>query len=121
MEKHKSLWTKKEESELSHEMRLNRPLEEIAKKHQRSQKAIELRFALILQRALAEGEKMFTLQKEYRITEQAIKRYLDMLQETKTAEPTPMDYKKIESSLEVVEEKLKNMEKLLAKIYKKLK
>lgn len=121
MEKHKSLWTKKEESELCHEMRLDRPLEEIAKKHQRSQKAIELRFALILQRALAEGEKMFTLQKEYRITEQAIKRYLDMLQETKTAEPTPMDYKKIESSLEAVEEKLKNMEKLLAKIYKKLK
>ena len=119
MEKHKSLWTKKEESELCHEMRLDRPLEEIAKKHQRSQKAIELRFALILQRAIAEGEKMFTLQKEYRITEQAIKRYLDMLQETKTAEP--MDYKKIESSIEAVEEKLKNMEKLLAKIYKKLK
>ena len=91
MEKHKSLWTKKEESELCHEMRLDRPLEEIAKKHQRSQKAIELRFALVLQRALAEGEKMFTLQKEYRITEQAIKRYLDMLQETKTTEPTPMD------------------------------
>ena len=52
MSNHKSFWTEKEENNLLHEIQLNLSLEEIAERHQRTKTAIELRFALLLEKKL---------------------------------------------------------------------
>ena len=64
MEKHKTLWTSNEESQLLHHIRLHTTVDEIARQHGRSKNAIELRLGLLLQRKLQAGEKKKNISKD---------------------------------------------------------
>ena len=50
-------WSSQEELDLEHEIRLQPPFEDIVSKHGRSVRAIEYRFALLLQKKQKKGEK----------------------------------------------------------------
>ncbi len=118
MEKHKSLWTTKEEDELCHRIRLGQTIEEIAHQHQRSRNAIELRFALIISRKLDKKEKIQNICKEYMMNEKKINYYLNLLHETKTQQE-PNEMKAIENMLEKINSKLEVVEEKVTKLYRK--
>ena len=83
MEKHKTIWTTKEENDLCHEIRLGQPIEKIAKSHQRTEKAIEMRLASIFKKRLEKGEKMNVLTNDFNLSEKQIKHYMNDLEENK--------------------------------------
>lgn len=118
MEKHKSLWTTKEENELCHRVRLGQTMEEISHQHQRSKNAIELRFALIISRKLEKQEKMQNICKEFMMNENKINHYLNLLHETKTQQE-PNDMKLVQTMLEKINSKLDGIEEKVTKIYRK--
>ena len=113
------MWTTKEEDELCHRIRLGQTIEEIAHQHQRSRNAIELRFALIISRKLDKKEKIQNICKEYMMNEKKINYYLNLLHETKTQQE-PNEMKAIENMLEKINSKLEVVEEKVTKLYRKL-
>jgi len=120
MSNHKSFWTEKEENNLLHEIQLNLSLEEIAERHQRTKTAIELRFALLLEKKLKSGEKRHRLAQEYNISDSEISRFLTLLDQKKKYETEGGNWKQMEKDVGMLCEKMSNVEKLLLKITKKL-
>ena len=120
MNNHKSFWTEKEEKTLLHEIQLNLSMDEIAERHQRTKNAVELRFALLLEKKIKSGEKRHSLVQEYNISDTEISRFLSLLEQTKKHEPENGNLKQIEKNIGILSEKMSNVEKLLLKISKKL-
>lgn len=122
MEKHKTIWTTKEEGDLCHEIRLGQPIEKIAKAHQRTEKAIEMRLASIFKKRLEKGEKMNVLTNEFNLSEKQIKYYMNDLEESKRKfENTKSNILPKESnSIQDIFSKLESIEKHLTLIEKRL-
>lgn len=124
MEKHKSIWTSKEEMDLCHEIKLGKPIEKIAKLHQRTEKAIEMRLAGIFNKRLEKGERMSTLTNEFNLTEKQIKYYMNEFEENKKKYDTkttsqsskPKNFDNLSTKLDVLETFLKSIDKRLDKI-----
>ncbi len=105
-------WTRKEEDDLCHAVKLKRSFERIALEHGRSVKAIEMRLHSIFKKKMEQGETMKTLQDEFRMTETQLKNIVTM--EAPQRNSSPMDITKIS-------EKLDKIETILLKIYKHVK
>tara|TARA_Y100000992_G_C20922894_1_gene330695 strand:+ start:23 stop:370 length:348 start_codon:yes stop_codon:yes gene_type:complete len=113
MENHKSPWTKKEEDELLHRLRLEEPISTISKKHQRTERAIEMRIAMIFKKLIEKGSKISTLSKDFHLSENEIRNYIE---ETSSTEPKSNFF-----SFPQIKEQLDRMEEKIDKIYRKLK
>lgn len=126
MENRGNTWTKKEEDELLHRLKLEEPIETISKKHKRSEKAIEMRIGMIFSRLLEKGEKKSSLSKNYHMTENEINNYLNSLDENKKKYESKNDnirdlILKLNERLDAIEKKLSRIEEIDKFIYKKLK
>ena len=138
MEKHKTIWTTKEEGDLCHEIRLGQSIEKIAKSHQRTEKAIEMRLASIFKKRLEKGEKMNVLTNDFNLSEKQIKHYMNDLEEnkkkfenTKSTGILPKEsnsiqeifskLESIEKYLMMIEKRLDKIEQINSHIYKNLK
>ena len=108
-------WTKKEEDDLCHAIKLKRSFERIAADHGRSVKAIEIRFHSILKKKVEKGESVKTLREQFGLNETELQNILTMETPQRNSNQTnPMDLTKIT-------EKLEKMETILMKIYKHVK
>ena len=114
MENHKSPWTKKEEEELLHRLRLEEPISTISKKHQRTERAIEMRIAMIFKKLVEKGSKISSLSKDFHLSENEIRTYIEG--SSSSSEP-----KSNFISFPQFKEQLDRMEEKIDKIYKKLK
>lgn len=138
MEKHKTIWTTKEENDLCQEIRLGQSIEKIAKSHQRTEKAIEMRLASIFKKRLEKGEKMNVLTNDFNLSEKQIKHYMNDLEEnkkkfenTKSTGILPKEsnsiqdifskLQSIEKYLTLIEKRLDKIEQINSHIYKNLK
>lgn len=126
MENRGNTWTKKEEDELLHRLKLEEPIETISKKHKRSEKAIEMRIGMIFSRLLEKGEKKSSLSKNYHMTENEINNYINSLDENKKKYESKNDnirdlILKLNERLDAIEKKLSRIEEIDKFIYKKLK
>lgn len=136
MEKHKSIWTSKEELDLCHEIKLGQSIEKIAKSHQRTEKAIEMRLAGIFNKRLEKGERMSTLTNEFNLSEKQIKYYMNEFEENKKkydTKTTSVNSKsnsfdtlfvkldELETFLKSIDKRLDKLEQVLTHVYKNLK
>lgn len=120
-----NLWNKQEELRLIDEISDKIPIEVIAQGHGRTVKAIEMRIESMIRKQYAENYSMSTLMKLYNKSEAEIKTIVE------NALPTPLSKKKsslieerlvqMDDKLQRLGEKINKVEKLLVKIYKKLK
>jgi len=115
-------WTKQEELDLQHSIRIHMSMEEIAKKHERSVRAIQLRFAMILQKRMESGEKISTLEKDYNIDKKLVEFYIEQLKNSQK-ESSGQDNKvsSLEKKIKILEERIEKLEKNFSKLYKKFK
>lgn len=126
MENRGNTWTKKEEDELLHRLKLEEPIETISKKHKRSEKAIEMRIGMIFSRFLEKGEKKSNLSKNFHMTENEINNYINSIDENKKKYESKNDnikdlILKLNERLDTIEKKLSRIEEIDKFIYKKLK
>lgn len=120
MEKHKTIWTSEEELNLCHQIKLGQSIEKIAKLHQRTEKAIEMRLATIFKKRLEKGEKMNVLMNEFNLTEKQIRHYMKECEENKKKYETKNNSVKEENGWSEVHKKLDLLEKHLLSIEKRL-
>ena len=115
-------WSSQEELDLEHEIRLQTPFEEIASKHGRSVRAIEYRFALLLQKKQKKGEKEQELAHYYNVNVEQIKHYLKLdispnsdfgSKNTEIVDGSRIMNEKIK----ILENKVEKLEKLFKKLY----
>ena len=102
-------WTKKEEDDLCHAVKLKRSFERIAADHGRSVKAIEIRFHSILKKKVDNGENIKTLREQFGLNETELKNILTM--EAPQRNGNKNDQAKILDRLDKIET-------ILMKIYK---
>lgn len=114
MENHKLPWTKKEEDELLHRLRLEEPISTISKKHRRTERAIEMRMAMIFKKLVEKGSKISSLSKDFHLSENEVRNYIEG--SSSSSEP-----KSNYISFPQFKEQLDRMEEKIDKIYKKLK
>jgi hypothetical protein len=120
-------WSSQEELDLEHEIRLQTPFEEIASKHGRSVRAIEYRFALLLQKKQKKGEKEQELAHYYNVHVEQIKHYLKLdispnsdfgSKNTEITVRSDMDGSRImNEKIKILENKVEKLEKLFKKLY----
>jgi len=109
-----SIWTKEEEMQLYEEISDNLPLQEISKKHGRTVKAIEMRIDYLIRKKYQENYTIDSLGKLFNKTDKEISAILQN-KESKKSDNSVID------KLKHIEEKIDSMEKILLKIYKKIK
>lgn len=114
MENHKSPWTKKEEDELLYRLSLEEPISSISKKHRRTERAIEMRIAVIFKKLTEKGTKISSLSKEYHLSENEIHHYLESISSSIEPKINYISFPQLKEQLDRLEEKID-------KIYKKLK
>lgn len=107
-----NIWTKDEEMQLYEEIADNKTIQEISKIHGRTVKAIEMRIDFIIRKKHEENYTINSLSKLFNKTEQEIKSILQK-------EPKKLD--PLNEKLIQIEEKINSIEKMLIKIYKKMK
>ena len=130
-------WTKEEEDQLWNEVKLGRTFSVIGKNHNRSELAIHLRFASIVQEKLKKNISMRTICNEVNLKESSIRNILDKASNyTNNKQSTSLSsssssggfhnetlLKKIndlETKMDLILEKIKNTEKYVKSIHKKL-
>lgn len=123
-----NLWTQKEELQLMDEIGEKIPLEEIAKNHGRTAKAIEMRMDAMIQKQYKSQYTMSALMNLYNKSEKEIRAILDKktTPEKKSIGPSGgtvngNGVEKISETLRSMEKRMENIEKLLIKLYKKTK
>ena len=116
MENHKSPWTSTEEKELLHRLRLGESIARISKKHQRTERAIEMRIAMILDRMLKKGDKISNLSNEFHLSDENIQVFLKNFEENKR-KFNESNENNIKSNLnERMEERFDQLEKKINKV-----
>lgn len=111
-------WTKKEEDDLCHAIKLKRSFEKIAADHDRSVKAVQIRFHSILKKKMEKGESLKTLRDQFGLSETEMKNILAM--------ETPEKNTNINSNSNTLHqnkilERLDKIETIMMKIYKHVK
>ena len=115
-------WSSQEELDLEHEIRLQTPFEDIASKHGRSLRAIEYRFALLLQKKQKKGEKEQELAHYYNVNVEQIKHYLKLDISpnsdfgSKNTENID-ENRALKEKVQTLEHKVEKLEKLFKKLY----
>ena len=109
-------WTKKEEDDLCHAIKLKRSFERIAADHGRSVKAVQIRFHSILKKKMEKGESLRILREQFGMSEIEMKNIMTMETPEKSANTNSntLDQNKIL-------ERLDKIETIMMKIYKHVK
>ena len=114
-----NFWNKQEELQLMDEISEKKSLDEIAKSHGRTPKAIEMRLEGIIRKQYSDGYTLSSLMNLYNKTEKDVKKIIQdaaipsQPKEPKKKQSNEEDFKKIE-------ERLERIEKYLIRIYKKI-
>ena len=122
------LWTTKEEQDLIFELKNDNTLSVIAQKHNRSENAIKLRLASMIQRELDKGISRKKILSTFNITEEMMKNLLDLSKRFSSSSHSSSSVSESSSStlnliLEKMEDmntKLSTLEKYVKTIYKKV-
>ncbi len=112
-------WTTQEERDLEHEMRLKTPLHQIATSHGRSEKAISMRFATILQKKLSSNDKdKKQLMQDFSLSPRDLEYYLTMESSTfaKSSDPSG----NFDARIQTLEKKIVKLENIIKKLYNKV-
>jgi hypothetical protein len=109
-------WTKKEEDDLCHAIKLKRSFERIAADHGRSVKAVQIRFHSILKKRMEKGESLKTLRDQFGMSETEMKNIIaiETPERSTNANSNTLDQSKIL-------ERLDKIETIMMKIYKHVK
>ncbi|MAI12707.1 MAG: hypothetical protein CMM15_01705 [Rhodospirillaceae bacterium] len=107
-------WTEQEDIDLEHELKLGMEISEIAQKHQRSDRAIRLRFANLLRRLMAQKKSKHFLASYFSVSPAYIDGILSECNDT-----SKMGI--LENDMETLKRRMKKLESALLKVYKKLK
>lgn len=109
-------WTKKEEDDLCHAIKLKRTFERIAADHGRSVKAIQIRFHSILKKRMEKGENLKTLRDQFAMSETEMKNILAIETPERTANTNIHNFDQNK-----ILERLDKIEAIMMKIYKHVK
>lgn len=107
-------WTEQEDIDLEHELKLGMEISDIAQKHQRSDRAIRLRFANLLRRLMAQKKSKPFLASYFSVSPAYIDGILSECNDT-----SKMGV--LENDMEILKRRMKKLESALLKVYKKLK
>lgn len=107
-------WTKKEEDDLCHAIKLKRSFERIAADHGRSVKAVQIRFHSILKKKMEKGESLKTLREQFGMSETEMKNIMAMETPERSTNSNTLEQNKIL-------ERLDKIETIMMKIYKHVK
>ena len=110
-------WTKKEEDDLCHAIKLKRSFERIAADHGRSVKAVQIRFHSILKKKMEKGESLKTLREQFGMSETEMKNIMAM----ETPERSGSVNSNISLDQNKILERLDKIETIMMKIYKHVK
>jgi hypothetical protein len=113
-------WSKQEETDLEHEIRLRIPISEIAEKHQRSTRAIEYRIATIFQNRKQNGMSHSDIVSEFKIPLKEVIQYTQMEIPSFKQDYKTEQNKKIEERITILEERIEKLEKIIKKMYNKV-
>ena len=111
-----NLWNKQEELQLMDEISDKKTVEEIAKSHGRTSKAIEMRIESLIRKQYQNKYTINALMTLYNKSEQDIKKIIQEI-------PQKKEFKKPgeqDDRIQKLEERLERIEKYLIKIYKKI-
>jgi len=130
LKNHKALWTRKEEQDLIFELNNDNTLAIIAHKHNRSENAIKLRLASMIQKELDKGTPSKKILTTFHISEQMMSNLLDFSKRfaASTSSSSPQlsstesstNINLILNKLNEIDTKLSTYEKYLKNIYKKV-
>ena len=115
-----NFWSKQEEMQLMDEISDKIPLEHIAKNHGRTPKAIEMRLENMIKKQYGENYTITSLMNLYNKSESEIKKIIQSEVSVSIPKEKKNDKHVIEK-LNKLEEKINNIEKIILKIYKKIK
>lgn len=114
-----NFWSKDEELKLMDEISEKIPIENIAKSHGRTVKAIEMRLESMIRKQYNGSATISSLMSLYNKTEAEIKKIIQDQPKQQTKEKKKD--RNIDEKLNKIEEKINNLEKIILKIYKKIK
>lgn len=109
-----NIWTPQEEKQLMDEIKNRETMDEIAKRHGRSQKAITMRIENMIRKDSQNNVPLKDIMKTYHKTEEEVQQIIIM--ENTSNDSNAKMMKKISE----IENKIAFMEKILIKIYKKI-
>lgn len=120
-------WTKEEENKLLYEVKLGRTFAQISEKHNRSEIAIHLRFASIVNQKIKQNQQsIHAIAKELNLKPDSIQNILDKAEKynvnnNKNNDSLDKKISFLEQKIDSLEEKLNSIEKYCKSIYKKIK
>ena len=120
-------WTKEEENKLLYEVKLGRTFAQISEMHFRSEMAIHLRFASIVNQKIKENKQsIHAIAKELNLKPDSIQNILDKAEKynvnnNKNNDSFDKKISFLEQKIDSLEEKLSSIEKYCKSIYKKIK
>lgn len=114
-------WSKQEEMDLEHQVRLKTPLDEIAIKHGRSRRAIELRLATMIQKRVKDGSTKPLLMREFVMTPTELEYYLNLNIQSDFKKPQQEEQEHVlKDKIEKLQTRVDKLEKIIKKIYNKI-
>lgn len=129
LKNHKALWTRKEEQDLIFELNNDNTLKIIAEKHNRSENAIKLRLASMIQKEVDKGTVKKKILTAFNITDEMMSNLLEFkrrFEDSKTTSSSPatsgsaVATSLILEKLNEIDTKLCTHEKYLKSLYKKI-
>ena len=126
LKNHKALWTRKEEQDLLFELNNDNTLKIIAEKHNRSENAIKLRLASMIQKELDKGTVKKKILSTFNITDEMMSNLLEFKKRFESTSSSPaasggaMATNLILDKLNDIDAKLSTHEKYLKSLYKKI-
>lgn len=117
-----NFWSKDEELKLMDEISEKIPIENIAKSHGRTVKAIEMRLESMIRKQYNGSATISSLMSLYNKTESEIRKIIqDQPPQQFKEKKKDKNDKNLDEKLNKIEEKINNLEKIILKIYKKIK
>lgn len=128
LKNHKALWTRKEEQDLIFELNNDNTLKIIAEKHNRSENAIKLRLASMIQKEVDKGTVKKKILSAFNITDEMMSNLLECkrrFEDSKTTSSPATSGSAVATSLILeklneIDTKLCTHEKYLKSLYKKI-
>lgn len=121
MERQGQSWTEQEQIDLEHELKLNMTFDDIARKHKRSNLAIRLRFARLINTHLRNGESKVKIAKIYNTTESMIEKILSENSSNSNNNTSSILSTGMEEKVDKLEKKVEKLEKIVSKLYENYK
>lgn len=122
----KKQWAVEEENEMLNAIRRGESFDTIAKRHERTQNAIKLRFGMLCKKEIEKNSKnMQDLCKEYNIHENQMTRYINDLEtiqkKNQQLSHTPIPSSFDPADISIIKEEILVMNEKIDKIYKHIK